>query len=74
MTSFISPAFPRRLPRRELTEKDKSIGFRGIPTTIEELKQARTVRNDELKETMQSEAFEVGFIDPTITNKRLSIF
>lgn len=68
-------AFPRRHRDIELKEKKKSISFKGIPKTVDELADARTILNEELPETLQSEAFDVAFQDPNFrTNRRLSIF
>ena len=76
---MVTPAtdgiFPKRHRVIELKEKKKSISWKGIPTTIDELADARTILNQELPETLQSEAFDVGFADPNFrTNRRLNIW
>ncbi len=68
-------AFPRRRRDLELKEAKKSISWKKIPETVDDLADARTMLNDELPETLQSEAFDVGFVDPNFrTNRRLSVF
>lgn len=67
--------FPRRHREIELKEKKKSISWKGIPTTVDELADARSILNEELPETLQSEAFDVGFQEPNFrTNRRLNVF
>ena len=67
--------FPRRPRTEELHEAPKEIKWRKIPTTIDDLADARTIRNDDLDITIQSEAFDVGFSEPDFrTNRRLDIF
>jgi len=67
--------FPRRHRDIELKEKKKLISWKGIPTTVDELADSRTILNEELPETLQSEAFDVGFADPNFrVNRRLNIW
>lgn len=70
-----SGIFPRRIRNAELRETNKEISFKKIPETIDEFRQSRTVRNEELDITLQSEAFDVGFgePDPQVT-RRLNVF
>ena len=67
--------FPRRVRQAELVEVDKEVRWSGIPETIDDLYDSRTIRNDELDPVLQSEAFDLGFSVPDIrTNRRLSVF
>ena len=67
--------FPRRLREIELKEKKKAISWKGIPETVDDLTDARSIRNEELPETLQSEAFDVAFQEPNFrTNRRLNVF
>ena len=76
MTSPASEGvFPRRVRELELKEKKKLISWKGIPKTIDDLADSRTIRNEELPETLRSEAFDVGFQDPNFrVNRRLNIW
>ena len=66
--------FPRRHRELELKEPKKSISYKKIPETTDDLKDARTVRNEELPETLQSEAFHVAFSDFNVIDKRKTVF
>lgn len=70
-----SGLFPRRRRDTELKETNKEISYKGIPTNLDEIRDARTVRNEDLPETIQSEAFDVGFAPPdTHVFRRLNVF
>lgn len=67
--------YPRRIRGDELVERPKKIRWSKIPVLLSDLADARTIRNDELSETIQSEAFDLGFSEPDFrTNRRLDIF
>ncbi len=70
-----SGVFPHRRRETELREVGKQISYKRIPTTIDELVDSRTIRNEELPDTLQSEAFDIGFSEPDYrTTRRLNVF
>lgn len=58
----------------EVKEAKKKMSYKKIPTLVSELNDSRTILNEELPVTMQSEAFDVGFVDHDYIDKRKSIW
>lgn len=50
------------------------MSYSKIPTVVDDLNNSRTILNEELPETLQSEAFDVGFVDHDYIDKRKSIW
>ncbi len=70
-----SGIFPHRTRILELSEVSKKVSWKKIPKTIDDLTDSRTVRNEELPVTLESEAFDIGFSEPDYyTTRRLNVF
>lgn len=71
-----SGIFPKRRRQEELKETDKQVSYEKIPQTLDDLPEARSIRNEELPITLQSDAFDVAFAEPVDyrTTRRLDVF